>query len=366
MTRLSVNINPEILRWAREEAGLDYQEVAKKLSVNAEKYLVWEKNGLNIPFGKLQVLSNYFKRQTAVFFLKDVPEKISKPKDFRNLTSSDSKLSKNVLLALRKVHRLQRIANELRGDRFWKEKLNWLSTVDSKKSTDKVLANWLRELLEIDIENQLTWKNESQAYKNWRGAIEDKLGILVFQFSMPLDEVQGFSLIDNKPYVIVTNSKHSYTARIFTMFHELGHILRNESGLCITDNVKKKQVEEWACNSFAGELLVPSDQIIETDQFDDIKRYASRFKVSREVYLRKLKQDHLIKDSIFFDLLDKIKDTYTKENKNGFVSPEVKSRTSRGETFYNLILDAVSSNKLTFSEASSALDLSVNKIIHEF
>ena len=72
---------------------------------------------------------------------------------------------------------------------------------------------------------------------------------------MPLDEVQGFCLTDSLPYVIVTNSNHPYTGRIFTLFHELAHIINKQSAICLVDGVKKEQKEEWLSNSFAGKIF---------------------------------------------------------------------------------------------------------------
>ena len=79
MARINVNINPSVLLWARQEAGYNIDEVATKLSVNSDLYEVWEKEGKDIPFGKLQNLATYYKRQIAVFFLPEVPAKIKKP-----------------------------------------------------------------------------------------------------------------------------------------------------------------------------------------------------------------------------------------------------------------------------------------------
>lgn len=366
MTRISLNINPKILKWAREEAGYSDYEIASKLSIDTNRYKQWEKTGLGIPFGQLKKLANCFKRQLAFFFLKEVPSKAIKPKDFRNISPSDSKLSKDVHLIIRRVNNLQKVAGEFKGIAFWDQKYEWLKYIHETKNDNVTISRIIRDFLKISLDDQLNWKNDLEAYKNWRNAIEDKLGIIVFQFSMPLEELQGFCLIESKPFVIVTNSKQNYFGRIFTLFHELGHIIRHQSGLCLIENVELNQKEEWACNSLAGEILVPSNEIIKTKKLGDISSYSKLFKVSREVYLRKLKQDHLISDAVFFDLLNQIKSTYKKkEKKKGFVLPEVQSRASRGETFYNIIIDAINSNQITLSDASNILGLRVNKLISE-
>jgi len=367
MTRIEVNINPGVLKWAREEAGFDLSEIADKINVSLERYKIWEKRGQNIPLGKLKTIAGQYKRQLAVFFLPNVPEKINKPKDFRKLTPTQSKLSKEVLTVIRDVTYFRQTALELQGETYWKERYNWLKEVENIQQDNDALASWLREKLNISSNDQLRWKSDDEAFRNWRQAVENQLGILIFQFSMPLSEVQGFCFTDKFPYAIVVNSKHYYTSRIFTIFHELAHIVRHHSGICIVDNVTEKQDEEFSCNSFAGKFLIPHNNLIATEDLSEIKTYANKLKVSREIYLRRLKEEKEISSIKFFTLLDKIKANYKSETKKGgfAVKPEVLSRASRGETFFNLVVDALNQNQLSYTQASTMLDLKISKILNE-
>ncbi len=365
MARVSVNINPDVLLWARQEAGYEIDEVAEKLSVHADRYKDWENAGKGIPYGKLQNLARYYKRQLAVFFLPEVPSKIKKPKDFRNLSPVDRFLSKEALLTLRRSAYLQKTANVIEGEKYWSKKLVWIENLDLLSDEAEIIAQ-IRALTGIDIDHQLNWKSESEAYKHWRSAIEEKLGILVFQFSMPMNELQGFCMIDTLPYIIVTNSNHSYTGRIFTLFHELAHILRHQSGMCLVDKVEISQKEEWACNSFAAKFLAPSHTIIPSENLNEIAGFARKLKISREVYLRRLKEDGFLPDIKFYTLLEELKAGYKKIKKTkGFALPEVKSRASRGEAFYNIIFEAIGANRINYSDAAHALGLRVNRLMNE-
>ena len=371
MSHIKVNINPEVLQWAREEAGYTVNEIADKLQ--AIDYKTWEKDGKNIPLGKLKKAAGYYKRQVAVFFLPYVPKKLEKQNDFRNLKPSESNLSKEVLLVLRRAARLQHIARELRGESYWQKKYEWQNEVQqfivSSKPDDAKINRWLRKRLDIDLEDQLQWQNDNEAYRQWRLAVEEKLGILVFQFPMPMEELQGFCFTESFPYVIVTNSRQSYYGRLFTIFHELAHIIRHHSGMCLMDftNTQKQKQEEFECNAFAGKFLVPSSQVEATDDLKEIRRFANKLGVSREVYLRRMKDEGLISDVKFFTLLDQIKATYKKSSDKRFVPvmPEVKSKASRGETFFNMVLDAVNNNQISYTEASDVLDLRVNRLVNE-
>jgi Zn-dependent peptidase ImmA (M78 family) len=366
MAQFKVNINPQVLKWAREEAGFDMAEIAVKINISIDEYKIWEKQGENIPFGKLKTIAGQYKRQLAVFFLPQVPEKISKPIDFRNLKPSQKKLSRDVLMVMRDVTYFRETALELQGEKYWRSRYDWLKEIESIKQDNDALAVWLREKLNISIDKQLSWKYDSQAYKSWRQAVENQLGILIFQFSMPLDEIQGFCYTDEFPYAIVVNSRHSYTSRLFTIFHELGHIVRHHSGMCLVDEVNENQREEFNCNSFAGNFLVPENYLNATENLSEILTYANQFRVSREVYLRQLKEKKKLNPTKFFVLLNEIKSTYKPLAKSsGFVLPEVKSRASRGETFFNLVLDSLNQNRLSYTQASTLLDLRIGKVLNE-
>lgn len=367
MARLKININPEILKWAREEAGYTIDEISQKLDVTAEDYSLWEKNGEGLPFGKFKKIANYYKRQIATFFLPEVPEKLKKPKDFRNFDPLRARLSKEVLLVMRRVDKFREFAVQEKGQKYWKDQYEWQSQIENE--TDDNLFKLLRDTLDIDLEKQLAFKSNSDAYLNWRNGIEKKLGILVFQFSMPFEEVQGFCYSDYFPYAIVVNSKHSYTGRIFTLFHELAHILKHQSGICTPEFVDKSQELEFSCNSFAGRFLIPENTLVPTDDLEEVKKYSNKLKISREVYLRRMYEEQLVEPVRFFSLLDDIKKSYrnvkTNEKKSFGIPKPVISKAQRGETFYNMVLEGVNNNRITYSAASELLGLKMNALLSE-
>ncbi len=366
MSRIIVSINPDILRWAREEAGFEVQEIAGKLGVSPTRYENWEEEGSGIPIGKLKSIGEQFKRQLAVFFLEQVPDKIQRPRDYRNLTASSSKPSRKYLSIVRDVVHFRNTALELMGRRYWQERYDWLSEVRNVNRKD--ITEWLRAKLGVEVKDQIRWRSSSEAYHSWRDAVENRLGVLIFQFPMSLKEVQGFCLTDAYPIVITVNSKHSYTARIFSIFHELAHVLERESGVCLWDKAGEQQGEELRCNSLAGKFLVPAEEVKSADNVDEIKAFANRLRISPEVYLRRMREEKEIEPGPFFALLEKIRASYveTKPAKAVVkIKPETKSRASRGETFYSIVLDAVSQERISYTRASALLDLNIARVVRE-
>jgi len=76
---IKIQINPDVLRWAREESGFTSAYIAHKLNITIERYSGWENSGQNIPLGMLKKVANYCKRQLAVFLLPTPPPKTKRP-----------------------------------------------------------------------------------------------------------------------------------------------------------------------------------------------------------------------------------------------------------------------------------------------
>ena len=91
----------------------------------------------------------------------------------------------------------------------------------------------------------------------------ESYGVAVFQISLNQDNLRGFSITDDiMPVIVIKRGGEQATTKIFTLFHELGHIILNEGGLCdISLDVSSPRIEQW-CNAFAAELLVPTQEFL--------------------------------------------------------------------------------------------------------
>lgn len=369
-----IEVNPNVLQWARTEAGYEPAEIADKLGIKPSRYENWESNGKEIPLGILKRIANYYKRQLAVFMLPEAPPKLQKPKDFRNLALSQAGLSPETLLAMRRAQRYLEIAREITGENYWHEQYEWITETESIVKKDNTVVNdellgWLRAKLKIDIESQTKFRDYKAAFKQWRNSIETELGIFIFHFPMPDKELDGFCYAGKAPpYAIVINSKSRDPRKIFTLFHEFAHILKHQSGICLPDLSSEEQDIEFECNDFSGKFLIPDSHVYPADNLEELTTLGRTFKVSREVYLRRNLERNFISRNQFFTLLKEIRTqvfTPGKKKKGGPVKPTIMSKSVRGEMFYNMIMNAVYDNKIDYSAASDALNLSVNYIANE-
>ena len=106
------------------------------------------------------------------------------------------------------------------------------------------------------------------------------------------------------------------TRQIFTLFHELGHLLFETSGV---DKLNDDYIDilpeydkkiEILCNRLAAEILVPSDDFelyVKGVQVDEsfVTNLANIYKVSREVILRKFLDRGTVNESTYKELTAK-------------------------------------------------------------
>ncbi len=368
---IKIQINPEVLTWAREEAGYTPENIANKLHIPTERYLRWENSKEEIPLGIMKRIANYYKRQLAVFVLLTPPPRTKKPNDYRNLAISQEGLSPEILLAIRRANKYLTMAKDILGEEYWINQYQWQNEIENFKieQTTKFnnrLFDWLRGKLKINIDEQKKFRGTEDAYRKWRNSIERELGIFIFQFNMPEGEVDGFCYAgDNPPYTIVINKKLAASRKIFTVFHELAHIIRHQSGICITEFSTEEYGSELECNDFAGKFLVPDDEVVPISNIDELSTIAYKYKVSREVYLRRNLERNFISKSEFFIILDELKGLPIppkKTYKEIRILPPVASKSTRGERFYNLVLNAVYENKIDYFSASDALGIGFSYI----
>jgi Zn-dependent peptidase ImmA (M78 family)/transcriptional regulator with XRE-family HTH domain len=353
---LNIRVNPEVLEWARREAGYTVDEIAKLLDVEPQTYTNWEITGTDIPLGKLKNISKQYKRQLAVFFLPKSPPDTQKPSDYRNFRLLSSGLSKKTLLAIRRARKYLDISAGVMGHDYWTNKYAWMNEVH----TEAQLRSWLG----ISISDQQSFKSINEAFKAWRNNLESNLGILVFQFRLPADEVQAFCFSDTPPFGIVLNSAHHYSKRIFSLFHEIAHLMKAQSGICYHDELDANQSQEFTCNEFAGKFLVPDNIVPLATTLEELTYHANKLKVSREVILRRNLESDFISKNKFFELLAEIKKLPVPMKGGRSTSVIEKAQASRGQLFFNLIVHGVQANKLDFNTASDALGLKINYLMY--
>lgn len=331
----------------------------------------WESGATKPTVTQLEALSDIYKRPLVTFFLSSRPQEPPPPRDFRLLGRDQARmLSKKTRLAMRAARRAQRIYALLSRDLH--AEIQQIPRVRLTADTDEQ-AESIRRLLGVTFDEQLSWRDEYEAWRRWRSAVE-ALGVLVLQQTMPVKEVRGFSLNGGSVPTIVVSSSDAVLARLFTLFHELGHLMLNSAGMCLPnpdDDSTAVEVEPF-CNRFSGALLVPFDLLGDhpglgslSEGLDDaeverrIVRAARDFKVSRFVVLFRLLASRRITRVRLRRLLDQWSHEPAGPLKSGPQPPANKALNQYGARFVSAVLEAQARSLITASDAAGYLALKV-------
>lgn len=360
-------VKPELLVWARETAGLPVESAAKKISIKPERLLACEHGQARLTVRQLQELGNAYKRPLAFFYLPVPPKPEPALYDFRHVPDKiEGSLTPELRLEIRRARNRRGLALDLYQELEIPPPV--FEAVTTLQTDVSKVAGQIRSFLQTTAEKQFKLSTEYEAYNFWRDAIETS-GVLVFQGSLPLQEMRGFSLAEFPLPVITINSKDHPFGRIFTLIHELTHIMLRSAGVC---NLRDGDEVEVFCNAVAGETLVPSQLLKNEPLFkehagkaewsdDSVKTLASRYAVSREVVLRRLLSLGIISNGFYQRKREALIKEYAAQVRKsaGGPSQEAMAIGRAGKSFSRLVIDSYRQEKISPVDASQYLGIKI-------
>ena len=291
------SINPERIAWCCTDYGITPEDLASQLDISAtsiEKLMSGEDG---ITFNQLRKVAEYFGRG-VLFFLEDVPVDSSQvhTTQFRTLSNQKPELSPTLKKLIERAEKQQAVYLSLLGDLDEAERIRFSPPELPRKNlreAAKIVRRWL----------ELTDTNDFHSY---RAAVEAQ-GILVFRsngyngkWQIPKkNPIIGFTIYDPICPVIVIKKQSSDAQQVFTLMHELGHLLLHKtSSIDEEQDFFSHRGKERDANAFAGNLLVPVEFLediqdryrpAEMHQYDVwLDRQRKAWGVSTEVVLRRL------------------------------------------------------------------------------
>ena len=364
---IPIEVNPEVLKCLRESSGWKMEEVGKRLGTSPETISEFEAGKKSPTLTQLRGLSELYKRPLASFFLSKPKEEKSLPKDYRFLPNRANVFDKKTILVIRRSRSLQSIGKELSLN------IRYETVTKTKKAalTDnpELIAAEYRELFALDLEKQRKLKDAYKLFAYLRDVLEDS-SVLVFQFSMPIEDARGFALADDLPSIVVINSKDSIEARLFTLMHEFGHILLGETVLDIPDESQTNQesIERW-CNAFSASFLLPKKSISELfkeyrgrlTETETLNSLSRKYKVSKAVLLVKMLELNYISRQEFENVLARYAPKETKKievKKKGIsLTSDQRCLSEMGNKFVSLVANNFDKDFITYSDALSYLSI---------
>ena len=305
--RPAIPVNPEVLRWARESLRLPLEEVARRLKKTPADIEAWERGDAAPTYVQLETLAyDIYHRPVALFFFPAPPAEESVERTFRALPDPTLQaLTPRMRWLIRKAQVLQANVRELRERGEAPRRV--LRDADIPPSADEAeMARRARDHLGVSLSAQGRWGRPEVALTAWREAVEDA-GVAVFKDSFnapgetgePPERYSGFCLYDPDHPLIYLNNNDAKTRQVFTLFHELGHLLLRTGAIDVqaagfSDELAGGNPEvEVRCNRFAAEFLVPARDLAavvrkRAPDEEAVEEWAWRYGVSRETILRRL------------------------------------------------------------------------------
>ena len=299
-------VNPQILVWAREAAGLGIDEAAKSLQLGGARQsgpeaLEEYEHGTKAPSRPLLLkMAKVYRRPLLTFYLQQPPVKSERGEDFRTLPGGREFESAPKLDALvRDVFVRQRLVRSILEDTDEAEPLDFVGSIALTQPVNEA-AKVICKRLSFDLNEFRRKKTVEESFNYIRGLTE-KLGVFVLLIgnlgthhtALSTEIFRGFALAEKVAPFIVVNDQDAKVAWSFTLIHELAHIWLGRTGVSGADFEQK--IEQF-CNDVASEILVPEAEMDELRQLGGerhelisaVSNFASQRKVSRALVVYRM------------------------------------------------------------------------------
>lgn len=363
-------INSAMMKWAREYAGFTHGHEERLPKDIKSKYEAWEKGENSPTWNQLREVSKKYHIPTAFFFMDCPPNFDNLPNmiNYRKLVADSiyETNSPNLINNIRKSETRREIyldlLNELNEDIL-------LFKVPKLEHDTKIFSNYIREILGISLSTQKSWYKEVNHYNflnKWKEVLNEKLGVLIFETEgVLLEEMRALCIFHEKIPIILLNGKDSVNGRIFSLFHELTHLLLGESAICGDD---ENTQEEIFCNAVAGEFLVPEHDlnisingVTDLLSYNSLKKLYNSYGVSEHVILRRLLDANKISRRDYISYINSYEESFSKSSGSGgnYLNNMIKYN---GKAYYSVILDAYEVGIINSLEFSKFTDLGKKQI----
>jgi Zn-dependent peptidase ImmA (M78 family) len=281
--------------------GLD--EAARKIGVRVSALQDWEAGTERPTLSQLRKAASVYRQPLATFLLAEPPPESQAIVAFRTLPETDAARPTPAFAdGLRRALRQQTVARhlaDLAGEEIARIDISRRFSENAEQSGQLV-----REWLGVDLFQQLSWRTNEEAFRSWSRAIENRDILVIHIARVELSEMRAFAE-QSQPFPIIgLNGKDSATGKIFSLMHELTHILlasgRSPAIHVFRGNSKWPDWDkssEVFCNQVAAAALMPardllaqvgSTDVVGTWNDEQLRQVSSRYNVSREALLLRL------------------------------------------------------------------------------
>ena len=387
-------INPEIMIWARETAGLSRREAAWKLGFRDSARSTAEDKLTAIEYGKkepsrarLVKMADRYRRPLLTFYLSKPPAEEVRGVDFRAQPEGYSRSEDALLGALiRDIRARQDMVRTLLQD---EDEAIILPFVGAQQMSDgrEAVLEALHELLKVDWRQYRAQVTASAAFDLLRRNAEES-GIFVLlkgdlgNYVSAIDTrvFRGFCIADEVAPFVVINDQDARTAWTFTLLHETVHLLLGHTG--VSGAYTESEVERF-CDDVAGEFLLPGDEMDELRQLvgggnrgmsqvsKSISTFAGKAKLSRTLVAYRAYRASLIDPEMFRALSSRYRESWRAERERRRAMAQGQSggpnyyairRHRLGDRIRNLVHRMTAANALSTCRAARILGVKPRQV----
>jgi len=267
-------VNPLILRWARETAGLSVEDAAYKLGIGeargvagSDRLAMLEEGQIEPTRPQLIKMSAQYRRPLLTFYLAEPPATAARGEDFRTLP--DEYAQRDAALVdtlLREVRARQEMVRSLLESEEEAEPLDFVASYDLRRGAEG-LAAAITERLGFSLQHFRSGNGRGTtkgfAYLRERAEAAGIFVLLIGNLgshhsALNVELFRGFALSDKVAPFVVINDQDSERAWSFTLLHELAHIWLGQTGV---SGGRPTSTIETFCNDVAGRILLPTAEI---------------------------------------------------------------------------------------------------------
>ncbi len=374
-------VQSDVLKWARERAGLSIETLAKKVGSRVNLVEAWEAGSSRPTFKQAEKFAQATHVPFGYLFLPEPPiEQVAIP-DLRSTTESrlphlDANFKDTLSDVLFKFdwyrgYRVEQGHESLPFVGRFKKTANSVEVAEDIKRTLGLDKSDREEAGNFqDYYNRLVVRAEAAGIWIMRnGVVEGNT-----RRPLSVDIFRGFAISDPLLPTIFINASDAKAAQIFTLAHELAHLWLGQSG--ISDPLRHLCGLEKKCNAIAAEFLLPQDDFISV--WDNKKKLAENvqqlseiYRVSRIVVAIRALELGKIDQSKFTMLYDFEREDWAgqrkkEKTKGGGGDYYRTAKVKNGKHFQEAVLACTMSGNMLLRYAGDLLNMSPNSVIEAY
>ena len=275
-------INPAVLEWARNTAGLSPEDAAQRIGLSStqkesgvEKLEAIER-GERVPTAaQIAKMAATYHRPLLSLYMSEPPRPAARGEDFRTTTAPIAREEAARLDSLmRDVRARHAILRDMMTDDEDAQPRGYIGSVSIQTSIPQAVRR-IKDALRIVNDNDARRgaSKPEDLFSELRRRVE-AMGIFVillgdlgnYRTAISPTVFRGFAVADDLAPLIVVNDQDAKAAWAFTLIHELVHLFVGSTGVSgapttVEPHTTAARVERF-CNDVAGEVLLPSHAIV--------------------------------------------------------------------------------------------------------